>query len=242
MGSSPGGTRIPTNMILKPGSTRAKRANQKWPLRMATQAMSYSEMLQRTTTLPPRTDPTLQDPHCVYQILRRHYASLYARDGRARHRLPAGNLPPDRRSHHAQLGPRADDGLVLRGGLDAPYHRGADHPRRYDHPGLAGQHRPPWRRHSGAARALRASRAAPTYPPCTTCCPATCPNPTFTRTSKRSAITSPAQTSPTGWLAQLSQIHRQPAARLVRRACRAGERVGLPMAPKDHRRSTRSCR
>ena len=37
--------------------------------------------------------------------------------------------------------------------------------------------------------------------------------------------------------AQLSQIHRQPAARLVRRACRAGERVGLPMAPKDHRRS-----
>ena len=25
-------------------------------------------------TSPPRTDPTLQDPRCVFQILRRHYA------------------------------------------------------------------------------------------------------------------------------------------------------------------------
>ncbi len=34
----------------------------------------YSEKLKRITSGPPPTDMTLEDPHCVYQILRRHYA------------------------------------------------------------------------------------------------------------------------------------------------------------------------
>jgi branched-chain amino acid transport system permease protein len=38
--------------------------------------MSYSEMLQRNTGGPTPTDPTLQDPHCVYQLLKRHYTDF----------------------------------------------------------------------------------------------------------------------------------------------------------------------
>jgi formate dehydrogenase major subunit len=36
---------------------------------------AYSERLSRITQGPPETDPTLQNPRCVYQILRRHYAA-----------------------------------------------------------------------------------------------------------------------------------------------------------------------
>jgi formate dehydrogenase major subunit len=36
---------------------------------------SYSEKLKRATKGPPPRDPTLQHPHCVYQILKRHYAA-----------------------------------------------------------------------------------------------------------------------------------------------------------------------
>ena len=36
-------------------------------------AQSFSARAGKLTE-PPRTDPTLQDPHCVFQILRRHYA------------------------------------------------------------------------------------------------------------------------------------------------------------------------
>ena len=35
---------------------------------------SYSEKLKRNAKGPPQTDPTLQHPSCVYQILKRHYA------------------------------------------------------------------------------------------------------------------------------------------------------------------------
>ena len=37
-------------------------------------AESFSEMTCRLTDRPPRQDPTLRHPMCVYQILRRHYA------------------------------------------------------------------------------------------------------------------------------------------------------------------------
>jgi formate dehydrogenase major subunit len=36
---------------------------------------SYGEELQRGAKGPPPTDPSLQHPHCVYQILKRHYAA-----------------------------------------------------------------------------------------------------------------------------------------------------------------------
>jgi anaerobic selenocysteine-containing dehydrogenase len=36
---------------------------------------SFAEKTKRTEKGPPPRDPTLQHPHCVYQILRRHYAT-----------------------------------------------------------------------------------------------------------------------------------------------------------------------
>jgi formate dehydrogenase major subunit len=36
---------------------------------------SFAEKTKRTEKGPPLRDPTLQHPHCVYQILRRHYAT-----------------------------------------------------------------------------------------------------------------------------------------------------------------------
>ena len=36
---------------------------------------SFSDQLQRLTEGPPPRDPTLQHPHCVYQIMRRHFAA-----------------------------------------------------------------------------------------------------------------------------------------------------------------------
>lgn len=36
---------------------------------------AYSDRLSRMESGPPQTDPTLQNPSCVYQILRRHYAA-----------------------------------------------------------------------------------------------------------------------------------------------------------------------
>lgn len=36
---------------------------------------SFSDQMHRMTEGEPKRDPTLQDPHCVYQILRRHYAA-----------------------------------------------------------------------------------------------------------------------------------------------------------------------
>jgi formate dehydrogenase major subunit len=36
---------------------------------------AYSERVQRQSTGPPPTDPSLEHPNCVYQILRRHYAA-----------------------------------------------------------------------------------------------------------------------------------------------------------------------
>jgi formate dehydrogenase major subunit len=36
---------------------------------------SFSEQSQRLTERPPAQDPTLEDPRCVYQILKRHYAA-----------------------------------------------------------------------------------------------------------------------------------------------------------------------
>src|SRR5205823_5415054 len=42
------------------------------PARETNEASTFSARAGQLTK-PPRTDPTLQDPRCVFQILRRHY-------------------------------------------------------------------------------------------------------------------------------------------------------------------------
>ena len=85
--------------------------------------------LDRRRAGQPKLDLTLQHPRCVWQILKRHYAQLHARDGRARLRHAAGcvreGLPAVRR----ELRARAHDGVRARRRLDPAHDRLAVHPR-----------------------------------------------------------------------------------------------------------------
>ena len=121
-----------------------------------------------------RSDPTLQHPRCVFQILTPPLRALHARDGRARLRDPAGALPEGRRHADRQLRARAHDDAHLRRRLDAALHGRADDPRRRDRPAAAGQHRPPGRRASWRCAGTPRSRARATSRRSTTSCPATC--------------------------------------------------------------------
>ena len=95
-------------------------------------------------------DPTLRDPRCVYQVLKRHFArytpemvervcgvppETFLQVARAWTETPAGSAPP--RWSTASAGPSTGGRAV--------------HPRRRDHPAAAGQHRPPGRRDLRAA-------------------------------------------------------------------------------------------
>ena len=124
---------------------------------------------------------------------------LHARDGRARHRLPEGDLHQGRRSAGAEFRPRAHRRLLLRGGLDPPHHRRADHPRRRHHPGPARQCRPARRRHPGAARPLQHPGQRPTCRRSTTCCRPTCRSRRPTRrTTRFDDSSSPSARRPAG--------------------------------------------
>ena len=70
-----------------------------------------------------------------------------------------------------ELGPRADERVLLRGRLDAAHGRRAVHPHRRDHPAPARQHRPAGRRASSRCAGTRRSRARPTSRRSTTSCP-----------------------------------------------------------------------
>ena len=79
--------------------------------------------------------------------------ALHARDGRAGHRLPAGDVPPGRRDAGrptpARTGPRS----ICYAVAWTQHTYGVADDRRGGHPpAAAGQHRPPGRRHHGAAR------------------------------------------------------------------------------------------
>jgi len=44
------------------------------PAPSVTEAKTFSDMLLQRVPGRPKTDPTLQDPHCVFQIMKRHYS------------------------------------------------------------------------------------------------------------------------------------------------------------------------
>ena len=99
-----------------------------------------------------RRDETLQDPHCVFQILKRHFARYTPEMvqevcGITPEQFAAGGRRPD-----PQQRPRAHQRLLLRRRLDPPQRRGADDPDGRDPAAPARQHRPARRRHHGAAR------------------------------------------------------------------------------------------
>ena len=118
-------------------------------------------------------DETLQHPRCVFQILKRHFARYTPEMVEQ-----MCGVPPERSSRSASLLDRelragAHDRLRVRGGLDPAHGRRAVHPRpRRSCSCCSATSAAPaaasWRC-AGTPR----SRAPPTSPPCSTCCPAT---------------------------------------------------------------------
>jgi len=142
------------------------------------------------TSPRPAQDPTLQHPHCVFQILKRHF-SRYTPELVER----VTGVPRATFLELAQLGPRADGGARLLRGLDAAQQGRPDDPFGRDPPAPARQHRPagrrdhrtpPSRQHPGLDR-----HPHPVQPP-----PRLPPGPPTATTSRTSTTTSRLSHSP----------------------------------------------
>ena len=181
-----------------------------------------------------KTDPTLQDPRCVINVLRKHFARYTPEmvERITRHR--PGDPARGRRDADRQLGPRAHDRALLRRRLDAAHGRRADDPRRRDPPAAARQHRPPRRRRPRAARprddpgqhrhpdALRPAARLPAH---------------AARTRGRADAEGVRRhrRRGQGLVVELRQVHRLPAQGLVRRRGDQRERLRLQIPAEDHR-------
>ena len=173
---------------------------------------------------------------------KRHYARYTPEMVERVDRLPARDLPEGGRGAGAQFGPRAHQRLLLRGRLDAAHDRRADDPRRGDPAGAARQHRAARRRHPGAARPLPPSRAAPTSRRSTTCCPATCRSRTRCKPHQTCEDYLEHETRADRLVAQLPEVHGQPAEGLVRRRARPRRTTGATTGCRRSSATTRSCR
>ena len=131
-----------------PAGDVAERSRTARPARAARRTARAARTSARRST-----DPTLEHPRCVFQILKRHFARYTPEMVEQ-----ACGIPPDAfgrvcDADHAELRPGADDRVRLQRRLDPAHRRRAVHPRRVDPADAARQHRPAGRRHPGAARA-----------------------------------------------------------------------------------------
>ena len=101
---------------------------------------------------PRPTDPTLEHPRCVFQILKRHFARYTPEMVEKVSGMPEGGFPEGRRDHLRELGAREDHGALLRRRLDPAFQGRPDHPHRRHPAAPSGQHRASRRRDHGAAR------------------------------------------------------------------------------------------
>ena len=100
-------------------------------------------------------DDTLQNPRCVWSLLKKHVAHLHARDGRAHLRHAEGQVPEGRRDDRRMLVADQDHDVDVCARLDAAFQGLAEHPLHGDDPAPAGQYRRARRRHERAARSLQ---------------------------------------------------------------------------------------
>ena len=121
-----------------------------------------------------KSDETLQDPRCVFQILKKHYARYTPEMVERICGVLAGGLPGGGRHADRQLRPRAHHDARLRARLDAALLRRADDPRRARSSSCCSATSAVPAAGSWPCAATRRSRAPPTSRRCTTCCPATC--------------------------------------------------------------------
>ena len=111
---------------------------------------------QGTTVMPDlskyKKDETLQHPRCVFQLLKRSFCALHARDGGAVLRHFQRRVPACGRHVLRRVGTGKNRRNLLRGGLDAAFFRSAAHPLRCDFAVTLGQHGTTWGWNYGAAR------------------------------------------------------------------------------------------
>ena len=101
---------------------------------------------------PPQRDETLQNPRCVFQIVKKHFARYTPEMVEKTHRLPQGNVSQSRRDHSGQFGRGPDDFIRLCRCLDAAHLRRPNHRRLRAAAASARKYRPARRGRHGAAR------------------------------------------------------------------------------------------
>ncbi len=228
--SSRGGTPSAAPTTWPPGSTTASRCRR----RPATPRPSPARPTRSARARPSHhlRDPTLQDPRCVFQILRRHFARYTPEMVEEACGIPPERVPARGRGAVRQLRPRAHLGLLLRGGLDPALGGRPVHPHRGDPAAAAratsaGRAAASWRcAGTPRSRARRTSRRS------TTCCRATC-RCRGRRSTARFEEYVANHGSATGWWAELPALHRLVPAGLVGRRRDGRERLVLrpPAAP-----------
>ncbi len=196
-------------------------------------ASSHSGARQEMTTVAeggPPSDPTLQHPRCVFQILKRHFARYTPEMVSQVCGCAPEELVRVAELLVRQLRPGADQRRGLRAGMDPAHDRRADDPHRRHSAASARQHgQAGWWHHGDAGplhhpgldRSGDAVRRAAGLPAAAV---------------RRGGARDPRLLRPAGGaahrvLGQLPQVHRQPAQGLVRRRRDAGERLRLLLAP-----------
>ena len=183
----------------------------------------------------PERDETLQDPRCVFQVLKRHFARYTPEMVRRGLRHRAGGVRAGGRVDHGQQRPRADDGVRATRSAgpstaSAPSTSGRRRSCRRCWATSAAPAAGSWR-----CAGTRASRARPTSRRCSTCCPATCRCRTRCSTSRSTSTARRARTRPGFWgnmpayMVSLLKAYWGDAAT-------AGERLLLRLPAAGHRR------
>ncbi len=101
---------------------------------------------------PPNIDNSMQDPRCVLQILKRHFARYTPEVVADICGCSPEHVDPGRPGAVRELRPGADLGDRVLGRLDPAHDRRPEHPHRVDHPAAAREHGASRRRHPGAPR------------------------------------------------------------------------------------------
>ena len=158
----------------------------------------------------PRTDPTLQDPRCVFQILRRHYARYTPELVERVCGTPRDTFLKVAEALCNASGPERTGVDLLRRRLDPAHDGRPDHPRGHDPPVAPGQHRPARRRHPRAA-GPRLDPGLDRYPHALQPPSRLSQHPQRPQEARHPGRLHRHRDHPDQLLDPLSQVHRQPA-------------------------------
>ena len=166
---------------------------------------------------PPPTDPTLQDPRCVYQILRRHYARYTPEMVERITGCPRDTFLKIAEAITRNSGRERTGAWCYAVGWTASHHRRPDDPGRGDYSDVAGKHWPPrwWnprppRPHQYPGQHGRSDALQPSA--------RVSASASFIPTSAVISGLCKCRNGTDRLVVELSEVHRQPAKSVVRRA------------------------